>query len=75
MGLHTPVSTLRRDMNSEYVALARHVNNELLAAREVIAATLGEIERIKHREQIWAGAVIVGAVCLLAVAAHLVGLM
>ena len=60
----TPVATLRRDLNSEYVALARHVHDELMSAREVIAYLLDEQKRMRVREWIWAGGLIVLAVCV-----------
>ena len=75
MGNHSPLATLRRDMNSEYVALANHVQGELLAAREVVSYLVEEAARIRSREKVWAGCVVASVMCLSVVAAHLIGLM
>jgi hypothetical protein len=59
------VTTLRRDLNSEYVALARVVRNGREQDVAIMQAMAGELDRIRAREWIWAGASIVFALCFL----------
>jgi hypothetical protein len=63
MGQHTPLATLRRDVNEEYVALARLTQKNFLEDRQAIVAMLEEMNRFREREVILACGVGLSLVC------------
>jgi hypothetical protein len=67
-GNHTPLATLRRDLNSEYVALCRVMANNTATDRQAIGEIAREVLRMRQREWIWAGSTIVSLVSILALA-------
>jgi hypothetical protein len=75
MPKRTATATLRRDVNSQYIGLARHVQTELLSAREVMSWACQEIDAIKSREKLWIGHAIFSGLVFTVLALHFFGLL